>query len=73
MKCFIQQFAKCTPQYSVADTSLGTQTMTKTLEGEDQDAHSKNLFSLGTMTCTESLEGSDQDHHLDFYLSNKSL
>lgn len=68
MSYFIQQYAeKGCPINAQHAFSFGTTTMTKSIEGSDQDMQCKEFWSLGTMTCTESIEGVDQDKDRSFY------
>lgn len=68
MNYFIRQYAeKGCPANAVCSHSLGTATMTKTIEGSDQDMYSQEALPLGTMTITENIEGADQDRYIDYY------
>jgi len=57
---FSAQFAEKKMFVTHNDSSvLGTQTITESLEGSDQDEG--NSFFFGTATMTSTKEGSDQD------------
>ena len=68
MNYFLQQYAeKCCEIGAAPPLPLGTTTMTKSIEGSDQDMQSKEFWALGTMTLTESIEGADQDKDRSLY------
>lgn len=68
MSYFLQQYAeKGCPTNAECALSLGTTTMTKSIEGSDQDMQPKEFWSLGTMTFTDSIEGVDQDRDRSLY------
>jgi hypothetical protein len=65
MSYFIKQFAEVGSSTAMCNpAALGTATVTKSIEGSDQDNNSVLLnASMGTKICTATIEGMDQDAH----------
>ena len=72
MTHFIKQFAETTKPNDPCDpTTLGTATVTKSIEGSDQDDDSAFFaLSMGTKTATATIEGTDQDPNCGWLMGN---